>query len=256
MGKTILIGGQRAVDPPIWMLNDSVMSPVRNFPGGVTIFDSNDQSSQAPVGVFPVSTNIPLGRDMQQDYREQVEAAFFKNVFNLPVDGPEMTATEVVERKEQFVRVLGPVFGRQETDYIGKVVERTFGIMSRAGAFLPMPEIMLEAEVDFRYQSPIQRARKQLEISALSASLQQLAPLAGAQPEILDNFDGDAVTRDAPEWSGLPFKWLKSKDAVAAIRQSRAEQQQQEELTVASQPVSQAVKNIAQAGKLESETPI
>jgi len=247
MGKTLLVGGQRAVDPPIWIANDSVVSPLRTFPGGVTVLDMHDVGTQAPVGSFPVTTNLPLGREMQNDYRRQVEAAFFKNIFNLPIEGRQMTATEILERKEEFIRVIGPVFGRLEADYIGHIVERVFGIMERAGAFPPRPEVLLEQKVTFRFQSPIQQARKQLEIAGLSRSLEMLAPLAEAQPEIMDNFDGDRIARDAPDWSGLPSKWLKTERKVQELRASRDQADTAGQAVAAAAPISTAIKNVASA---------
>lgn len=250
MGKTLLVGGQRAVDPPIWVLNDSVLSPLRTFPGGVTVLDTSDIGEQSPVGAFPVSTNLPLGREMQQDYRAMVEAAFFKNAFNLPIDGPQMTAFEVAARKEEFIRTLGPVFGRLEADYIGHIVERVFGIMERAGAFPERPEELQDAQITFRFQSPIQQARKQLEILSVTNALQQIAPLAEAQPEILDNFDGDEIARDAPEWSGMPLKWLRTKEGVEQRRQARTQESADATALAAAQPVSQALQNVAKANSL------
>jgi hypothetical protein len=247
MGKTLLIGGQRAADPPLWMASDSVMSPIRSFPGGITILDLSDSGGNLPVGPLPTSTNLPLGRDMQMDYRAQVEAAFFKNVFNLPVDGPEMTATEVIQRKEEFIRVLGPVFGRQETDYVARLITRVHGILERSGDFGEVPAILEDREIKFIFQSPIQRARRQLEIANMRASLDNLAVLAEAQPEILDNFDGDRITRDAREWGGVPSRWLRPEDQVAQMRQARQQQMQMQEIVEGAQPVSEAVKNVAQA---------
>lgn len=247
MGKTLLVGGQRAVDPPIWVLNDSVMSPLRTFPGGITVLDTSDSSGGSPVGAFPVSTNIPLGREMQADYRSKVEAAFFKNVFALPIQGRQMTATEILERKEEFIRAIGPVFGRLEADYSGHIVERVFGIMERAGAFPPRPEALQTRKVAFRFQSPIQQARKQVEIAGLSRSLELLMPLAQAQPEIMDNFDGDQITRDVPEWGGMPSRWLRPKDRVAEIRQGKANAAASADMTAAMEPTTKAVRNLADA---------
>lgn len=244
MGKTLLIGGQRAVDPPIWVTNDSIFSPLRTYPGGVTVVDATD-SAGAPVGAFPVSTNIPLGQEMQRDYRSMVEAAFFKNIFNLPIDGPQMTATEVIQRKQEFIRVIGPVFGRLETDYIGHLTERAFAIMDRAGVFPPRPEAMLDANVTFRFQSPVQQARKQIEVAGLGQSLEMLAPLAEVQPEIMDNFDGDAVARDAPEYSGMPQRWLRSLKDRDDMRARRAQGQALQQTLGATLPLSQAVKNVS-----------
>lgn len=246
MGKTLLVGGQRAVDPPIWVQNDAVLSPVRTFPGGITVIDTSDSGGQPPVGAFPVSTNVPLGREMQNDYRKNVEAAFFKNVFNLPIEGRQMTATEILERKEEFIRTIGPVFGRLETDYIGAVVNRVYGIMERAGAFPERPDVMIDRRVSFRFQSPIQQARKQLEIAGLSRSLELLTPLVAHKPEIMDNFDSDRVVRDAPEWGGVPARWLLPQDEVKKNRQANAEAAAEQAALATAKPVSEAARNIAE----------
>jgi hypothetical protein len=255
MGKTLLIGGQRAVDPPIWVQNDAVVSPIRTFPGGITILDMHDSTS-TPIGALPVANNLPIGREMQRDYRMQVEAAFFKNVFNLPIEGRQMTATEIVARKEEFIRVIGPVFGRLESDYIGHIAKRVFGIMERAGAFPPKPDILKGVKVNFRFQSPIQKARKQMEIANLSQSLQFIAPLAETQPEILDHIDGDEIMKDAPEWGGLPQKWMRAQDKIKQLRAGRAEAQQMQTQLAASGPLSQAIKNVADASSVVSEEPV
>jgi hypothetical protein len=184
---------------------------------------------------------------MQNDYRRNVEAAFFKNVFNLPIQGRTMTATEILERKEEFIRVIGPVFGRLETDYIGQTVDRAFGIMERAGAFPPRPEVLLEQKITFKFQSPIQQARRQLEIAGMARALEVLEPLRVHQPEIMDNFDGDEITRDAPIWSGMPQKWLRTLEGVEGLRTSRAEQQQRQEAAASMEPTSKALKNVASA---------
>ena len=248
MGKTLLVGGQRAVDPPIWISNDSVVSPLRTFPGGVTVLDTSDGGT--PVGAFPVATNLPVGREMQADYRAMVEAAFFKNVFNLPIESHAMTATEIVARKEEFIRVIGPVFGRLETDYIGKTVERVFGIMDRAGAFPPRPDHLVGSKVSFKFQSPIQKARKQMEIASLGQALGFLGPLAEVQPEILDNFDGNVIARDAPEWSGMPNKWLRSQKDVDARRAAAQQQGQAQQELAAAGPITEALKNVASANEM------
>jgi hypothetical protein len=109
------------------------------------------------------------------------------------------------------------------------------------------PDVLLEAKVTFRFQSPIQQARKQLEIAGLSRSLEMIAPLAEVQPEILDNFNGDEIARDAPEWGGLPMKWLRTKREVEEVRGTRSEQGQGQQALAAAGPVSQAIKNVATA---------
>lgn len=250
MGKTLLIAGQKAVDPPTWGYNDAILSPIRTFPGGHITLDATAASALgggAPIGVLDMGKNMPLGLDMQQAVRAQVEAAFFKNVFALPIEGRQMTATEILERKEEFMRTIGPVFGRLETDYIGHVVERVFNIMYRAGQFMPFPELAddIEVKIEFEYMSPVQKARKETELASLGRAFEILGPLMEFDPSVADNIDADQIVRDLPEAGGIPQRWLKTKAHVEEIRAQRAQQQEAQLAIEAAKPVAGAVKDIA-----------
>src|SRR3990167_7175568 len=114
MGETILIAGQRAADPPLFAPNDGSFDAVNSFPGGLSSYDVETAVAMRGNPFFPLETgaNLPISRDMQQDTRQQIFSAFFRNVLNLPVESPQMTATEVLQRKEEFMREIGPMFGR------------------------------------------------------------------------------------------------------------------------------------------------
>jgi hypothetical protein len=229
MGKTLLKAGHKAVDPPLLVPNDGMKSARRTWPGGQTYFDAELlRHTQGRPPVFPLQTgaNIPLGREMQNDTRDQVWAAFFKNVLNLPAGGPQMTATEILERKEEFVRVIGPTFGRLEADYIGPLAERTFNMLMRAGAFGPVeliPETLRGHRLRFEFVSPVARAVRQIESAALRKTIEDIAPLAAQDPSLLDHFDADAIARDVADANGVPQRWLKSREDVEAAREARAQ---------------------------------
>lgn len=238
MGKTILVAGQKAVDPPLVVFDDAMIGAVRTFPGGISVVDGEAArgSRQRPVDPLFTGAQIPLGLEMQNATRQAVEAAFFKNVFSLPIDGPQMTATEVLERKEEFIREIGPVFGRLESDYIGHVAERVFGILLRQGKFPEPPEEILERELKFEFQSPIQRARKQIEAVSTSQAFETFRPFIEHDPTIMDNFDGDKIMRDMPDTFGVPRDWLRPINQVDQIRKGRqAAQEQQQQLNIAQQ---------------------
>lgn len=244
MGKTLLIAGQKAVDPPLWLLDEAVIGVPRTFPGGVTIIDSEAaRGVGSPFGTLQTGSNMPLGLEMQNQTRQMVEGAFFRNVFNLPVGGPQMTATEVIQRKEEFIRQIGPIFGRLEVDYIGQIVERVFGILQRAGKFPPPPEELIGSEPKFEFRSPIEQARKQIESTSIAEAINSLAPIIQFQPEVMDNFDGDAIVRSTPDGFGVPAKWLRNKDDVSAMRQAKQQAaQEQQALEQADQAASIADK--------------
>ncbi len=233
MGKTILVAGHKAVDPPLVQINDAVIGTARTFPGGVSYVDAQalrDLGGVRPIAPLDLGGNIPLGREMQQHTRSQIEAAFFRNVFHLPVGGPQMTATEVLERKEEFLRTIGPVVGRLETDYIGVVPQRAFMILLRAGAFGPPPPALAGGKVRFTVSSAVEQARKQIEAAGAARAMELLAPFFAARPELMDNFDTDAIARDVPDIFGLPRDWLRPEGQVRAVREARQAGQQAEAL--------------------------
>lgn len=243
MGKTLLVAGQRATDPPLWVLGDGLMSAARTFPGGITYIDGAvaRQFGRVPVGELQTSAQIPVGREMQNDLREQIWGAFFRNVLQLPVNAPRMTATEIIERKEEMLRSVGPVFGQLETDYPAVLTERVFGIMFRAGAFPPPPEALLGQDIDFRFESPILRAKNQIETVGLARQLETLALLIQSQPEMMDNFDGDAIARATPLAGGFPHTWLVPVEQRDAQRQARAQAQQAQQMAELANQVGGAV---------------
>lgn len=233
IARTMLIAGQRAADPTTWILNDAVLSPVKTMPGGVIVLDAqsvHQNGGRAPLGTLDMGKNMPLGREMQLDYRDLVQKAFFNDLFINSVENRNLTATEVLERKEELVRVLGPTFGRLEGDYIGVVIERVFRIMDRAGAFPPRPQALEDAQIAFTYMSPIQQARKTTEAAGLSRAFDMLLPVAQTHPgaaAMLDNFDWDTIARDTPDWAGFPQKYMKPMGQVDDDRQQRAQQEQE-----------------------------
>lgn len=249
MGHTLLVGGQRAVDPPIWVADDGILSAVRTFPGGLTVVDAEivKMTGGKPMGHLESGANMPIGREMQKDYRDLVQAAFFKNVFNLPIQSG-MTATEVMQRKEEFLREMGPTLGQLENDYPGAIVRRVFGIMMRANQFDPPPDILFNQPAQFEFMSPIQQAKRQLEASGMAQAMGYMAPIIQLQPDIADNFDGDEIARDIPDTFALPHKYIRAKDKVTAMRQAKQQAQQGQAALQGAQGVADVAHTVAQAG--------
>jgi hypothetical protein len=227
--STLLVAGQRAADPPLAVPDDSTFDAPNTFPGGLAYYDIESARAVGRIPISPLETggNIPLTRDMQDDIRNQIWNAFFRNILRLPVDGPQMTATEIIARKEEFIREIGPVFGRLETDYTAPLVERAFNIMLRAGGLAPIPEVLLGRDIRFEYQSPIKRLRQQVEAAAARQWAEEMIFLGELKPEALDLINVDALGRFSATAAGLPHDIVNGAEEVQALRQQRAEQQAQ-----------------------------
>lgn len=251
--KTILRAGEKITDPPLLVANDSIVGRVKMFAGGINYFDADAarRLGRVPLEALNTGGNIPIGREMQNDSREQIWQAFFRNVLQLPIDRPQMTATEVLERKEEFIRTIGPVFGRLESDYTGAIIDEVFALMSELKEFKEAPDSIKGRDIRFEYTSPVQRAREQIQAAAAARSAEVLQPYIIADPTVMDNFDGDQISRDVGMASGMPAKWIVATDIRDQKRQARNEQleqaQQQEQALMAVEAGSKA----AQSGLLE-----
>lgn len=227
--KTLLQAGHKAVDPPLWAPHDGLHSAPRTWPGGITYFKSSilDRTrGRPPMFAMDTGANIPLGREMQNDTRDQIWQAFFRNVLNLPTGGPEMTATEVLERRAEFVRLIGPTFGRLEADYTERLINRVFGVMFRTGMLGPreqIPEALQGKNLRFKFVSPITKAIEQIQAAAFKKTAEDIADIAVVKPEVLDHFDTDQITRDVSKANGMPTKWLLPVEGVLALREQRAQ---------------------------------
>ncbi len=196
MSATLLKAGQKAVDPPLLVAQEGLVSSVRLFPGGINYVDySAVPSGRPPIDPLASGAQMPLGLEMENQRRDMIWSAFFRNVLQLPVESPQMTATEVLERKQEFLRVIGPTFARLEASYIAPVVNRVFGIMMRAGAFPPLPDALRGRRVRFEFDSPVSQAQKQIEALAMRGALEQAAALLQLDPRAADNIDKDKAVR-------------------------------------------------------------
>lgn len=246
MRRTTLAAGQKAVDPPMAMPGEAVIGEPHLQPGGYVFYDPT-KTQGGRNAIYPIvsGANLQLGLEMENQTREMIWGAFFRNVMQLPVDGPQMTATEILQRREEFLRVIGPTFARLEHDYIGAIVNRVFNIMLREGAFMDPPEALMGRRVDFEFRSAVQMAQKRLEAAGTLATFEQAAPLIQLNPSVLDNFDQDKIIRDMAEANGMPLDHLVGTKQVQQLREQRAQAAQMEAMAQAGERVAAAAGDAA-----------
>jgi len=175
-----------------------------------------------------------------------------------------MTAHEVMVRHEMMQRLLGPTLGRLETELLGPVIERVFGIMFRAGALPEPPPVVLQyaeqgGKIDIEYESPIARAQRSGDAQAIEATFGFVTQFAELRPEILDNFDLDEAAKIIARVRAVPATVLRSAEQVKSARDARSEAQQQQQrldqvtaLATAAGKAAPAVKADSDAKKQEA----
>lgn len=140
-----------------------------------------------------------------------------------PADGPMKTAYEYSVRVEMIRKLLGPIYGRLQAEYLKPLVERCFGLAFRAGIFKPIPESLRDREYSVRYVSPLARAQRLDDVNAMDRYEVSLLQAAQAgMTTVMDNYDMDQATRERAQLLGVPAKLMRDTDEVAKKREEKA----------------------------------
>ena len=136
-----------------------------------------------------------------------------------------MTATEVVQRTEEKMRLLGPVLGRLQAELLQPLITRTYAILERQRAFRPAPEFMQNQNLEIEYVSPLAKAQRQGDIASMTRLLELMSPLAQLDPAIFDYVDSNGISKHLIKILGVPATAVRGDREVALLRQQRAEAQ-------------------------------
>ena len=129
---------------------------------------------------------------MEDQRRKAIQSAFQTSSLG---QGPQMTATEVVQRTEEKMRLLGPVLGRLQAELLQPLINRVYNILARRRAFAPAPEFMANGSIDIEYVSPLAKAQRQGDIQSAMRLLEMMQPMVQLDPSILDNVDADGFVK-------------------------------------------------------------
>ena len=249
--KTLLKQGHRTVDPVLLTHDDGVLDgfslrPGAINPGGVSM-DGRPLVHALPVG------NLAVGKDLMDDERLVINDAFLVTLFQILVDTPQMTATEVLERAREKGALLSPTMGRQQSEFLGPMIARELDVLMRQNLLPPMPGVLIEARGEYKieYDSPLSRAQRAEEAAGISRLMQVAVEVAAntQNPEPLDHFNWDVIIPEMADIQGVPERWMRSMDEVQALRQGRNQAAATQQLIAAAPGAAALVKAGAVAGE-------
>ena len=160
-----------------------------------------------------------------------------------------MTATEVIQRQEEKMRILGPVLGRLQSELLSPLITRVFNILLRNGLFIQSPDILQQQELKIEFVSPMALAQRGQELQSLMRGLEIFGSLAQTMP-VMDYIDENGLVKNIIDILGLPAKVIKSDAEVEQIRTERAEQEAQQMEMQQQMAETQMAKNAAPMAKV------
>ena len=245
LNKMVEVGlkaAQKQVDPPLLVPDDSLMLPIRTAPGSLIYYRAGSRDTITPLNI---GANNPLGLNMEEQRRKAISQTFHVDQL-LVTENRNMTATEVAQRSEEKMRILGPTLGRLQIELLNPTVIRVFNIMLRNNLFKPAPEVLINQEIDVEYVSPMALAQKGQELSSIIRGLEIFGQISQVAP-VTDYIDPQGLVKEIIKILGIPAKVIRSDAEVQQITEEKqAAQQQQMDMMNAVQE-SQVAKNIAPA---------
>jgi hypothetical protein len=214
-------------NPPLQVPTSMKNRDVERLPGGVTYVDLAG-GSQGVKTAFEV--NLDLSHLLQdiQDVRQRIEGSFYADLFLMLANQSDarMTATEVAERHEEKMLMLGPVLERLQNELLDPLIEMTFDYIMEAGLMPPPPEEMQGHDINVELISMLAQAQRAVGTNSIDRLLGTVGAVAQYKPEALDKIDADSLVDIYADGLGTDPRILLAQDKVEAIRAQRADAQQ------------------------------
>jgi hypothetical protein len=224
--KAMLKQGQRVLDPILLVHDDGILDSF-NMVSGATVPGGISPEGRALVQPLPTG-NIQAGEEMMNEEKNLINDTFLVTIFKLLEETREMTATEVIERTREKAILLAPTIGRQQSEYLGPVIDRELDILSRQGLLPAQPPLLKSARGEYKitYDSPISRTQKSEWAAGAVRTVEVLLNYAtqAQDPSVLDVIDMDKAAPQIAEIYGTPADWIRDQKDIAQIRQQRQKQ--------------------------------
>ena len=210
--------------PPLQAPTSLKSRDVDTLPGGISFVDA-----AAPNGgirsAFEVNIDLSHLLNDIQDVRERIKGGFYADLFLMLANGtnPQMTATEVAERHEEKLLMLGPVLERMHNEILDPLIEMTFSRMVEANIVPPPPDELQGMELNVEFVSMLAQAQRAIATNSVDRFVGNLGAVAGIKPEVLDKFDADRWADAYADMLGIDPELIVPGEKVALIRQQRAQ---------------------------------
>ena len=241
----------KMLNPPLNVPASLRKDRVSLVPGGVNYITDMSQNAKIE-SVFNVNYPIQYALESIVDSRQMIQQAFFNDLFLMitNIGKSNVTATEIAERQQEKLLMLGPVLSRINEEFLDPIVERVYDELQRRNMLPEAPEELAGQDIRIEYTSMLYQAQKMVGVAAIERGVSFVGNLAAARPDALDKINVDGIIDEYWSITGANPVGLNDEQTVEAIRQQRQQQQQAEQLGQMAQPMEQG----ARAAELLSKT--
>jgi len=161
---------------------------------------------------------------------EQLKGIFHSDLFRLPEDTNNMTATEVNARRAEKVQSITPVVNRLYDELFSIIITRTLFLLVDNGVIPPYPPELQGQDFNVEYTTKLDSMMKAVEVESVMRSIQQAAgiyEIAMNVPKLNSIINVDQAVKDIFTSNNVSNKVIYSERETEEIQQKEAEAQAQ-----------------------------
>lgn len=213
-------------NPPVQVPTSMKNRDIDRLPGGISYYDGVSGAGQGAIrNAFEVPIRLDFLLADIQDVRQRIDSAFFKDMFLLIANsqnGPQQTATEINEKHEEKMLVLGPVLENLHHEELGPRVELCFDRVLELGLAPPPPPELEGQELNIEFISVLAQAQRAIQTSSVDRFVMSLGTIAQMKPNVLDKFNEDEWADDYADMLGVDPKLIVPTKTATMVRDARA----------------------------------
>lgn len=238
--------------PPLQAPSSMKNREIDTLPGGTSYVDMSGAAGGIKTA-FEVRLELNHLLADIQDVRGRINQTFYTDLFLMLANSTRtnMTATEVAERHEEKLLMLGPVLERLHNELLDPLIEITFSRMIETGLVPPPPQELQGVDLNVQYVSMLAQAQRAVATNGIDRFVGNLGAVAQFKPEVLDKFDTDRWADAYSDMLGIDPELIVPNEKVALIRQSRAQAAQAAQQQAQSAQAAATARDLAAAKTTE-----
>ncbi len=236
------------VTPPLQVPIGYKEASKSRLPGGIMYVAMNGGAGQTIRSAYDVNLNLSHLLEDVRDVRERIRSAYYADLFMMLANDTRsgITATEVAERHEEKLLMLGPVLERLHNELLSPKVEMAFEYASKAGILPEPPRELQGLDLKIEFISVLAQAQRAVASQGVDRLLGTVSSLAAIKPDVLDKIDFDQVVDDYGEMFGVNPKIIVPDDKVTEIRAARAQQMAAAQAAAAAPVMADTAKTVSE----------
>jgi len=246
----------KIVDPPMNAPASMKNRHTTLVPGGVTFVDSVGGQGPSFTPSHVPNVNFQAVLSEVEALKISINEFFFADLFLLlsdPRARKDMTATEVIERQQEKLAILGPVVERMHSDFLSPIIDRVFDILLRNGLFPPPPPELAGLNLKVEMVSLLTQAQRLSDTINIEKAVSFIAGLSSIDPQAVDKLNTDKTIDEYGNLINLPADIINTDEEAFEIREARRIAEQQANMADNLQRATEGAKTLSETS-LEGDT--